>query len=115
MDRLGRLFLAAVLCCLFLLASGALVSGPDAVPEDAQPLAPTPETAITAVVNQADVTQTADRQSPRREAERSVPRQAEAVVAVGTAVECDGNGCVLRGQTYIRAVYQAFPPESLPG
>lgn len=111
----GRWLLAAfVVLVLGLLASGSLVERP-ALPE-AAPEPPPPAAAHWAAEARAlPETPSTPTFSVFRWHRAAPPESCQAVPVPISVRETDQNGCPLRGLQFIRARYQAFPREDMPG
>ena len=113
MRRVLQLLLAVIAAWLFCLGLSILVEGPEE-PADAvlPPLAANVASVAPEAASQPeDGRDTALRRTDAAESARltSTPAADGACVRVA-----DRNGFPMGGRTYIRTVYQAFPPERLP-
>ena len=112
MKRTLYTFLAVLGCLLFLWGLTTLV---ETVPaEAAEPAAPQPPVQAALLPPQ-----TAE-SAPAAEADRGAPRQdvlcrTAADTPLPPAPMADGNGTPMRAERYIRAAWQAFPPEAAHG
>lgn len=114
MRRMLRVLLALGASWLLCLALGALVEGPAPPPEPPAPLAP----AASAIAMPDPPAQQETHHLPatRRMETAEAARRAENGLADAACVRvADRNGYPMGARTYVRTVYQAFPPERLPG
>lgn len=112
----GRWLLAAfVVLVLGLLASGSLVERP-ALPAAPQEL-PLPRTAAHWASGARALPETPS--TPSLSAARwhsaAPPADSQPALSAVSVRETDRNGCPLRGLQFVRARYQAFPREDMPG
>lgn len=114
MRRMLRLLLALGASWLFCLAFGALVEGPEQLSEPPAPMLPVaaaitaPESAVQPEPHDVSALRRMETAEAARRAETALPDAACVRVA-------DRNGYPMGTATYVRTVYQAFPPERLPG
>lgn len=114
MKRKEHRFFVLIVLGLLLWGGAALVEGPaKQAPEKAQTLPLShPMLYQSAAIPEETTARTS---APEQTLQRFLPvrereREDEACVAVS-----DGNGYPIAGQTYVRTVYAAFPPEDMPG
>ena len=98
MRRMLRVLLALGASWLLCLALGALVEGP----------APPPDPPAQQETHHIFATRRMETAEAARRAENGLAASACVRVA-------DRNGYPMGARTYVRTVYQAFPPERLPG
>ncbi|MDO4482862.1 MAG: hypothetical protein Q4C54_00075 [Clostridia bacterium] len=114
MMKRTALFVLVCALCAFLPVMMLLVEGPADAPQtaadEAQPAGRPQMMAAVDVSASAGVPLFAEEKRPVRNAALPVIERAE-----GAEPVCDGNYIPMTGRTYIKTVYQAFPPESLPG
>ena len=114
MRRVLRLLLALSASWLFCLAFGALVEGPEQLP--APPTPPMPVAAAITAPESAAQPESHDASALRRMETAEAARRAETALPDAACVRvADRNGYPMGTETYVRTVYQAFPPERLPG
>ena len=104
---------ACVLFALALLASLSLVERP--VPlREAQELPPLTAAAFAAETRALPETGSAETELSLRQIGFAALTEAAALLPAAEP-EQDANGCPLRGLQFVRARYQAFPLEDMPG
>ncbi len=118
MKRMLHFGLLLLAVWLLVLGSSALIEGPeDGAKAASIPLPPmAQQVALTAPEASARVDHPCETETVRAKASLPAPeKQQEGGNALGSVRAADQNGHPVLSRTYIRTVYQAFPPEGMAG
>lgn len=109
----GKWFLRLSFCCLFLLAAGALIEGPEEKAEPVQPAA-FMEMAFMAPTTPAETASGCQEQPEGQKG--AVPRDHSCAALYGAAfLAADANGNPVTEISYCRSAYNAFHMEDSSG
>ena len=118
MKRLIHLGMILALAWLISLASSALVEGPESA-EHAHPVTLPPmaaQVALTAPVGNPQPEHSCASDTTRMKSSLPAGKEQSESTAGRSGVQAsDQNGTPVVSRTYIRTVYQAFPPERMAG